>query len=75
MTGEVLVKIVAARPHADGLLPEELVANIRVQPQLLRGKSGREMFLGLAIEGSEKVYEAMDGRNWFGVDRAPAEQD
>lgn len=61
----ILVRIVAARSETDRMLPEELVANLRVDPGLLEADEGREMFLGLVLEGAEKVFESMKRRSWF----------
>jgi hypothetical protein len=64
MSAELLVRIVASQPAGEGLLPAELVANVRVAPEVIAGTRGREAFLGLVLEGAEKLHEAMLARRW-----------
>jgi hypothetical protein len=63
--GGILVRIVASRPVDDRLLPEEVVANIRLDPPLLMGENSRALFLGLLLEGGAKVFESIGRRRWF----------
>ena len=65
MNGELLVRIVASRPAGDGMLPEEVVANLRIAPGAIAGDRGRQAFLGLVLEGAEKVHETLRAREWI----------
>lgn len=65
MSSELLVRIVASRSAGEGMLPEEVVANLRIDPAALEGQRGREAFLGLLLEGAEKVHQTLRRRRWL----------
>lgn len=66
MSDGLLVRIVASRPVAEGMLPDEVVASLRIAPAVIESADGREAFLGLVLEGADKVHEAMRDRRWIG---------
>ena len=63
----LLFRIVAVGPMPEeGMLPPEVVANIKVAPHLLRGDEGRQLLLGLLIGAGENVFERVKENGWTG---------
>lgn len=65
MPDALLVRISASRPGAEGMAPDELLANLRVAPGVIAGDKGRAAFLGLVLEGAGQVHDAMQRRGWL----------
>lgn len=68
LPGTIILRVVAIRV-GDTAMPEEIVANVDIEPQvaatLLATADGQKAWCGWAIEGARKIYARMLDKGWI----------